>query len=316
MSSVKNHVKTQMFNLAKKIDKLKDSEIIYEIQNNLLNSQIQPTSNLFDIKSTKDIISKEPTFLIDKILPIQENEVNIISSKGGVGKTSLALYLLLNIKNIHNKKVFGFFSEDSLGIIKDRLEKIIKANNSLLDIDINILGRETRPSSFLTLDEDKNLIPSKYFLQLKQALKKYDVVVVDPLLAFLMTNENSNIEARAFMNLLNEWAEQEQKTFILLHHHNKENQIRGATDFVNAARIHYVLKKENNKIICALEKENHLPYFKSAEIDIFSKKETDLTLFDNYNVFEEEKIEVVEESPVFSNEVNTFFNEVDEDEKW
>jgi len=274
MSDIKTYIKNNLFQLSKKIDKLKDEEIIYEIQNNLLKdnntktiSEVPDNEKIFNIQNSKNIISQEPQFLISDILPIQKNEINIISSKGGVGKSALAIYLLTKIKEQESLNVFGYFSEDDLGIIKNRIELINK------NINIDILGRETRPNSFLSYGENNNFVPSQFFNQFKIAMKKYDVVVIDPLLAFLATNENSNIEARAFMNLFNEWAAEEEKTFIFLHHHNKEDGIRGATDFVNAARIHYKIERQkNNTLLCKLEKQNNLPNFKNKVIDLFRVK--------------------------------------------
>ena len=275
MSDIKRYIKNNIFQLSKKIDKLKDEEILYEIQNNLLkvkdenisSNKIPNEEKIFNIKNTNDILAKKPQFLIKDILPIQKNEINIISSKGGVGKSILAIYLLTKIKEQENLNVFGYFSEDDLGIIKNRIELINQ------NIDIDILGRETRPKPFLNYNENSNFVSSDFFDQFKIAMKNYDVIVIDPLLAFLLTNENSNIEARAFMNLFNEWVAEEEKTFIFLHHHNKEDGIRGATDFVNAARIHYKIeRKKDNTILCKLEKENNLPDFKSKVIDLFGVK--------------------------------------------
>lgn len=278
MSNIKTYIKNNLFNLSKKIDKLKDEEIIFEIQNNLLkdnndkviiNSNILETQKIFNIKNSSDIISEKPEFLIPNILPIQKNEINIISSKGGVGKSILALYLLLKIKEEHNLKVFGYFSEDSLGITKNRIDLINKSQYQ--NINIDIIGRETRPNSFLSYNEMGNFIPSPFFQQFKLTMKKYNIIVIDPLLPFLITNENSNIEARAFMNLFNEWTAEEDKTFIFLHHHNKEDNLRGATDFVNAARIHYKIEKQKKgTLLCKLEKQNNLPTNTNRIIDIFN----------------------------------------------
>lgn len=311
MSTIKEHIKTQLFHLSRKIDKLKDEELIYEIRNNLIKEQ-KKEYNYFNIINSNNIQAQEAEFFIKNILPIQKNEINIISSNGGIGKSSLSCYLLLKIKKYHKVSVFAYLSEDSLGLIKSRIDKISQLHN--LSTSINILGRESRPKPFLQYNEDKsNFIPSDFFNMFKEAMEPYSVIVLDPLIAFLLTNENSNIEARALMNLFNEWAEKEKKTFIFLHHNNKENNIRGASDFVNAARIHYVLAKEGNNIICKLEKQNSLPFFKETKINLFShngkssEKEKSLFVYD----------EKIETDTIFKEEENeNIFENIGEDYEW
>jgi len=322
MSDLKKYIKNNIFQLSKKIDKLKDEEIIFEIQNNLIDDKLKEiskdiNSHPFKIVSSKDVVAKKPNFLIEDILPIQENEINIISSSGGVGKSTLALFILLKIKETEGKRVFGYFSEDSLPYIKDRLERISKG-----DVDIDILGRETQPQSFLKLDDSGRFVASDFFKQFKIAMKSYDVIVIDPLLAFLFVNENNNIEARAFMNLFNRWAEEENKTFIFLHHTNKENNVRGATDFINAARIHYQIRKnKEGGVFCSLLKENYLPDFKQKVINLHNS----LVSISHYGKFEDKKIkdetkdimkfdEVIEVDIITSSqESGDFFDEVGED---
>ncbi len=308
MTTIKEHIKTNLFNLSKKIDKLKDEELIFEIRNNLISkNNYSNEEKIFNVVSSAEIRAIKPEFYLKTQIPFQKNEINIISSKGGVGKSSLSIYILLKIKEEMNENVFAYLSEDSLGLTKSRIE-IIKSKHNL-NADIDILGRETRPKPFLQYNDKGDLVPSNFFFMFKRAMQNYSLIVIDPLIAFMLTNENSNIEARAFMNLFNNWAEEEDKTFIFLHHHNKENTIRGATDFINAARVHYILEKTESGILCKLEKQNSLPFFKEVTIDLFSHrgKLNSPNLFTNKDsIFKYD--ETIEKDTIFKDKkTNDFF---------
>lgn len=157
---------------------------------------------------------------------------------------------------------FGFFSEDAKGVTKDRLEILKKTHQNLQNIEIDILGKESRLQNFIKADKNGNFEISDYFFQFQKAMKPYDVIVIDPLISLIFKDENSNVEARYLMNLLNAWIEKENKTLLLIHHESKgENSgSRGASAFVDAVRIHYTVSKIENdaeKRKLKLEKANH-----------------------------------------------------------
>jgi len=236
--------------------------------------------------STANITAKLPEFYLKKILPIQKNEITILSAKGGTGKSYLGLYLLMLLKKHHKLKVLGYFSEDDIGITKHRLNKLEKIHN--LKTDIDIIGKDNRPESFVRYDKSKNLEVTNYFYRFKNQLKKYDVILIDPLIAFIAGDENSNSEARFFMNLLNEWCTKENKTIILIHHHSKgENgAVRGAGAYIDAVRLHYsinVIKDEKNFRLIKLEKTNHYN----------GKTDFKIQLFDNNNNFNDISSKIV-----------------------
>ena len=86
---------------------------------------------------------------------------------------------------------------------------------------------------------------------MKQQLKEFSLIVIDPLIAFFGADENSNADARFFMSLLNKWCVDENKTIILIHHHSKSNgtsksSARGASAFIDACRMHYIIEKVEN----------------------------------------------------------------------
>lgn len=85
-------------------------------------------------------------------------------------------------------------------------------------------------------------------------MKPYDVIVIDPLISLIFKDENSNVEARYLMNLLNAWIEKENKTLLLIHHESKgENSgSRELVHLLTLLGIHYTVSKIENDA----EKEN------------------------------------------------------------
>lgn len=266
IKEVKNNSFKRNFGL--KINQLKttipesnSSQMVQELEQTLeLLKNDNPSSLLLNIESTKNIEVKLPEFYLEKKLPIQKNEITIISAKGGSGKSYLGLLILSLLKKDHNLKVFGYFSEDDKGITKNRLNKLNEIHK--FNIDIDILGKETRPLPFIKYDRNRNLTVTDYFYEFKQQLKNYDAILIDPLIAFIADDENSNTEARFFMNLLNEWCEKENKTLILIHHHAKGEGggIRGAGAFVDAVRLHYAINKPTTIVDGKEEVEDNSPY--------------------------------------------------------
>jgi len=270
--------KSQKRKLREISDELKNSltknstlELITELQKDLERIKEEKSGdNIFKPQNTQNIEIKLPKFYLENFFPIQKNEITIISAKGGVGKSYLSLLLLSLLKSKHNLNVIGFMSEDDVGITKNRLEKLKQVHYEKL-ADIDILGKETRPQPFIERTNKNRLEITNYFYNFKQAMKPYDVILLDPLLSFIGDDENSNKEARFFMNLLNEWCEKENKTLLIVHHHSKGEQggARGAGDYINACRIHYTLdyiKDDPTSRKAKLEKANH--YVGKTEFDI------------------------------------------------
>ncbi len=247
--------------------------VIHQLNNYQVNTAI---TTLFNIESTRSIKAIKPEILIPEICPVQKKEINLFTSKGGVGKSYTILYLMIELQKT-GLSCFGFFSEDAKGVTKDRLEILKKTHQNLQNIEIDILGKESRLQNFIKADRNGNFEISDYFFQFQKAMKPYDVVVIDPLISLIFKDENSNVEARYLMNLLNAWIEKENKTLLLIHHESKgENGgSRGASAFVDAVRIHYTVSKienETNKRKLKLEKSNHYSGKTEFEIQLFKNE--------------------------------------------
>ena len=198
------------------------------------------------ITNANEIDAREPSFYCKEWLPIPRNTLTMISAPGGTGKSFLSIQLAIRIITENpNSKVLLWLSEDPLYYTKDRINKIFerivthlqdKKEEILANIDI--IGAEQQTIYFNELNQ-------KQLKELGDELvTNYNVVVLDPLIAFYSGEENSNSEARAFMNILNRMAQDRLMSIILIHHHNKmENggRTRGASAFVDAVRLLYTL---------------------------------------------------------------------------
>ena len=211
---------------------------------------------ILNIVNSKNITASTPKFFLEKIFPIQQNEITMISAGGGSGKSFVALWAAAQLREVHNLNVFAYLSEDKVEHTKKRLETIRKANHTLQNTNIDYAGKDKRPQPFLMKTNKGGFEPSAYFEDFKKALKYYDIIVLDPLIAFIYEDENSNVEARAMFNILNEWCDKENKTIIIIHHHSKEDRMRGASAFVDAVRVHYTIENPATKDKAAYDAKN------------------------------------------------------------
>ena len=251
---IKENTRKHRFNieLAKMIDgreKDEDIGVIGEKISSLVEALSSSEDKRINIVDTSLIKSVEPKFLIPDFLPLQEREVNLFSAGGGGGKSFTGLLLLGKIKQT-GKKVIGFFSEDDIGVTKNRLEVLRDTYPELPDFPI--AGADTIIDSFVSKNDRNNVIASEEFHKFKRLCKNYDVILIDPFIAFYDQDENSNPEVRIFMSLLNRWCKLEDKTIILIHHHSKSGTSRGASALIDAVRLHYTIElfkksSENNK---------------------------------------------------------------------
>ena len=262
---IENSYKIYLQNQLKKISSSESNSFdkLNELEDLIQRSKDFKRQEIFNFLDFSTIQEKTPKFLLEDILPIQENEINIISAAGGSGKSYLSLFIALQyISNYKENRAFLWLSEDEIGVSKKRATSLCKVHHNLtINQRITVIGKETQVFHFV----DKNLNVNSKFELMKQQLKEFSLIVIDPLIAFFGADENSNADARFFMSLLNKWCVDENKTIILIHHHSKasgtnKSSARGASAFIDACRMHYVIEKVENdsrsrKVV--IDKTNH-----------------------------------------------------------
>ena len=262
---IENSYKIYLQNQLKKIASSESNSLdkLNELEDLIQRSKDFKRQEIFNLLDFSTIQEKTPKFLLEDILPIQENEINIISAAGGSGKSYLSLFIALQyISNYKENRAFLWLSEDEIGVSKKRATSLCKVHHNLtINQRITVIGKETQVFHFV----DKSLNVNSKFELMKQQLKEFSLIVIDPLIAFFGADENSNADARFFMSLLNKWCVDENKTIILIHHHSKasgtnKSSARGASAFIDACRMHYIIEKAENdsrsrKVV--IDKTNH-----------------------------------------------------------
>ena len=227
-----------------------------------LTEKIENNENLskFAFLKPSEITAKKPEFYLENFIPLPKATIGMISARGGSGKSMLALQIALRLASLKIKTLV-WLSEDPLAMTKTRLESMLK----MLDLKINddfLYLTDNIPPRFV-VKNNRELIVASIYYDFKIACKDFQVIILDPLIAFYGGDENSNTDARFFMNLLNYFAKKTNKTIILIHHHAKlrENKqdARGASAFTDAVRAHYSIKPDENDnrfINVHIEKDN------------------------------------------------------------
>ena len=248
--------------------KMSIMELSRELEKNVISN--------FNFINPYEIVAKKPSFLLKEFIPLPVGAVSMISSKGGSGKSMLALQIALRASS-QELKTLAWLSEDPVGLTKHRLGNISHFTgiipkkeylNFIDQIPFQILQKEF-----------KTVKVNPLFYELKAACKGFQIVIIDPLIAFFGADENDNSTVRLFMDLLTEWAKQDGKAIILLHHQTKYKDVsiaRGAGAFTDAVRVHYSVAKDEDddkNVIVKIEKDNWgiKTFFTKKSIQIFKE---------------------------------------------
>ena len=244
-----------------------------ELQSKVTNLTQEITASnqldIFEINNIEKIEDKEVEFICKEWLPFPIRTVSLITAPGGTGKSWFVQQLAIKaIQEGTIKKAFLWLSEDPKEISKNRFNKVF--DNVLRLDDQSIKSKidiSDSPTIQFLYDDQRKVEVSPLFSHFKVKLQEYDLIVLDPLIAFYGTDENNNSSARRFMQLFTDWANKENKTIIFIHHSTKNTtQSRGASAFVDAVRTVYELDKirdkegvakESNKRVVKLTKDNY-----------------------------------------------------------
>jgi len=214
--------------------------------------------DLLEINNIEKIEDKEVEFICKEWLPFPIRTVSLITAPGGTGKSWFVQQLAIRaIQEGRVKKAFLWLSEDPKEISKNRFSKVFDSVLKLTDNSIKSkIDISDSPTIQFLYDDQRRVEVSPLFSHFKVKLQEYDLIILDPLIAFYGTDENNNSSARRFMQLFTDWANKENKTIIFIHHSTKNTtQSRGASAFVDAVRTVYELDKIRNKE--GVEQESH-----------------------------------------------------------
>jgi replicative DNA helicase len=223
-----------------------------------LGSKVSASSMLKMPKLTLE--DRKQLFITHDFIPFPKNSVSLIAAAGGSGKTFLSIivaceHVLKEHRKGNSSKVLLWLSEDADYIVADRLNLVINIIRNYSDEEIEIISENIYfwtasdhfPFHFAhlhgsTLVENKEILP---LFQEQIDEMGVDLLIIDPLLNFFGGEENSNSQARSFINILNRWATESQKTIILLHHAGKgeDSFARGASAFADSSRFVITLEK-------------------------------------------------------------------------
>ncbi len=191
------------------------------------------------IQKLVEVDPKEPEFYLPDFMPIPKSATTFISAVGGTGKTFLAIQLAARAVQKNNTvKALVWFSEDPAGLIKHRAEAVL---NKIKSAGLNHLN------NIDIIDDFPEPITKANAAEYQELFAPYNIVFLDPLIAFFGGEENSNSQARQFMGKVNQIAIQNLQSIVFLHHGTKptkeqESRARGAGAFVDAVRLAYEIK--------------------------------------------------------------------------
>lgn len=202
-------------------------------------------------KNINEMVSHEQEFMCKNWIPIPKGTMSMFTAPGGTGKTWLVLQLATRlVQEDSQRKVFLWLSEDPEGTVRGRHDSI---QNKILSLygaqSINNRIDVSTDDPLLLLETQGNTAKlSSKFYAMKRELREYDVIVIDPLLAFYGGDENNNSQARIFMQPFLNWCRSEGKTIIFLHHSKKGDsngvsKSRGAGAIIDAVRCVYDMEK-------------------------------------------------------------------------
>ncbi|QOP46764.1 AAA family ATPase [Sulfurimonas paralvinellae] len=268
--SIKREMQAVAFDITKSLQSnITGLELQAKVSNLTQEIASANTLDIFEINNIESIEDKEVDFICRSWLPIPVRTVSLVTAPGGTGKSWFVQQLAIRAINEGIiKKAFLWLSEDPKEISKNRFtkvfEKVLKLKDNSIKSKIDI---SDSPTIQFLYDDQRKVEVSPLFSHFKAKLQSYDLIILDPLIAFYGTDENNNSSARRFMQLFTDWANKENKTIIFIHHSTKNTtQSRGASAFVDAVRTVYEIDKirdkegneqDTHKRIIKLTKDNY-----------------------------------------------------------
>ena len=268
--SIKRDMQMLAFDISKGLESnLSGTELQARLSNLTTTLTSSNPLELLEISNIDKIEDKEVDFICKDWLPVPVRTVSLITAPGGTGKSWLVMQFAIRaIQSGESKKAFLWLSEDPKEISKNRFNKVFDKVLNLQENSIKSkLDISDSPTIQFLYDDQRKVEVSPLFSHFKAKMQEYDLIILDPLIAFYGTDENNNSSARRFMQLFTDWANKENKTIIFIHHSTKNTtQSRGASAFVDAVRTVYEIDKikdkegnikESSKRVIKLTKDNY-----------------------------------------------------------
>jgi len=209
---------------------------------NIIDQQIG--ADKLDIIPINQIEDRETEFILKHWLPMPRGTLSMLFAKGGTGKSwGAAQMALQHVKSCKSARVALWLSEDPDYETKGRSRAI--ATNimmSTLSQYENVHVVRSRPKHIV---KDKKFNTNAFY-KMRQNLKGYDLIVLDPLRSFYGGDENDNSQANMFMGAFQDWAAEENINIVFVHHASKNGEhasARGASAFQDACRTVYEIDK-------------------------------------------------------------------------
>ena len=215
------------------------------------NDDITADKRLPTMLAIEDISRTAAEFILKDWIPIPKNTVSFITAPGGTGKSWIVLQLAARycIENLSNK-VFLWLSEDPAGLSAYRFDTIMHEVLNVTQTFENRLQISNSPTPTLIIEEKtRKLLVDPIWYELQRLFNQFDLIILDPLIAFFGGDENNNGHARFFMQLFTNYASENNKTIIFIHHSSKGTTgARGASAFIDAVRSVYEIDYIKSKV--------------------------------------------------------------------
>lgn len=230
-----------------KQDFIKPSDGIDMIESALKSITQMRVGTGIEMVSLLDVEDRDIDFILKNWLPFPKGVVSMIGAPGGTGKSWGALQVANRFidENPYSKAAV-WLSEDQPATSKGRHKAIsTEVMNNIHSNYRNVHIPKERPKQLIV----DGKFDHHTFYRMRQSLKGYDLVILDPLRAFFGGDENSNSDANLFMAPFQDWAAEDDIVIIFVHHSRKnddegfKSNIRGASAFVDACRLVYEMSK-------------------------------------------------------------------------
>ena len=177
----------------------------------------------------------------------------IFYGRGASGKTTLMLHYALEVILNTNKRVFLWLSEDTNSRIVRSIRNIINwkypDKKDYLAAELSkravFATDEMVPVSLIGIGFNREPKLTASYYNIRKEFKEFDFVVFDPLTWFISESDmNNNTYMSFFFRNMRQWAVEEKKCLIFLHHQTKArdvedgmDRVMGASSIVNNVRL-------------------------------------------------------------------------------